>query len=345
MSLPRSLPASTAYPLRGGPVLRWGVLAPGVIAGDWVETVHANTDQRVVAVASRTRSRAEAFAATHGIERVHEHYEALVGDPGVDVVYIAAPHTEHHRLALLAISAGKHVLIEKPIAVTEREAAEIADAARAAGVFAMEAMWSRFLPQTTVIATLLRDGVLGAPRLVTADFGGRFDFDPHGRAFNPALSGGSMLDLGVYSLWFTTFVLGEPAGVTARGSLAVTGVDEQATVLLDYGNALGVASSSMVVDTAVTAVVNGQDARLEVDGPFCAPGGFRLVAGDEQLRYDDPNAFTWRAGLCYQATAVAAHVAAGLTEAPEHPLCASLRVLRIIDEARRQLGYRFAGEA
>jgi predicted dehydrogenase len=97
---------------REAPVLRWGVLAPGEIAGDFVSALSTHTDQRVVAVGSRSAERAAAFAARHGVERSHGSYEALVADPGVDVVYVAAPHTEHVRLALTAIGAGKHVLVE-----------------------------------------------------------------------------------------------------------------------------------------------------------------------------------------------------------------------------------------
>src|SRR6187431_2105922 len=117
-----NLPSPTHTPLRGGAVLRWGVLAPGGIAGDWVRTVHEHTAQRVVAVASRSLDRAQAFAQVHGIERAYGSYDELAGDPDVDVVYIAAPHSEHRALALLAIAAGKHVLIEKPIGVNAREA-------------------------------------------------------------------------------------------------------------------------------------------------------------------------------------------------------------------------------
>ena len=123
MSLPRALPEPTHVPLRGGPVLSWGVLAPGEIANDWTKTLHANTDQRVIAVASRSAERAQQFAATHGVPRSYDSYDALVADPDVDVVYVAAPHTEHRRLALLAIAAGKHVLVEKPIGVSAARSA------------------------------------------------------------------------------------------------------------------------------------------------------------------------------------------------------------------------------
>ena len=129
-----TLPEPKVTPLRGGPVLRWGVLAPGGIAGDFVSTVHANTGQRFVAVGSRSADRAAAFAVTHGIPRSGT-YNAVLEDADVDVVYIAAPHSEHRSLALLAIAAGKHVLVEKPIALTAEEATEIGRASCRERVF------------------------------------------------------------------------------------------------------------------------------------------------------------------------------------------------------------------
>ena len=110
------LPNAPATPLRDGPTPQWGVLAPGEIASDFVTTLHAKTGQRVVAVGSRSADRAAAFAVTHGIPRSGS-YQVVVNDPEVDVVYVAAPHSEHKTLALLAIADGQHVLIEKPIAL------------------------------------------------------------------------------------------------------------------------------------------------------------------------------------------------------------------------------------
>ena len=338
-TLPSALPEPTNTPLRGGTALRWGILAPGVIADAWTTTVHANTDQRVVAVASRDAGRAAEFARRHGIRTSYGDYEQLVADPDVDVVYIAPPHTEHKRLALLAIAAGKHVLVEKPLATSEADAREIFDAATAANVFAMEAMWNRFLPQTTIIRRLLDDGVLGDLRLAAAEFGEVFGYDPTSRAFDPALGGGALLDIGIYSLWWTTFVLGAPTSMVVRGSLAPTGVEEQAVVVTQHDPAaVGIATSTMMASIPNTASVTGEDARIEVDRPFWEPGGFRLTAGDEQLSFTDPSPIRGRGGLTYQATAVAAHVANGLREAPEHPHARTLEILRIIDDARRELG-------
>jgi predicted dehydrogenase len=344
-TLPSSLPEPTNTPLRGGPILRWGIVAPGVIADAWTSTVHANTDQRVVAVASRDASRSAAFASRHGIPRSYGAYEQLVADPEVDIVYVSPPHTEHKRLALLAIAAGKHVLIEKPLAISEADAREIFDAARAAKVFAMEALWTRFLPQTTVIRRLLDDGALGELRLATADFGEVFGYDPASRAFDPALGGGALLDIGIYSLWWTTFALGSPTNVSAHGSLAPTGVEEQVTVVTQHAPAaLGVATATMMASTPNLAAVAGEDARIELERPWWEPGSFRLTASGssgftaEPLRFTDPSTLRYRDGLAYQATAIAAHIAAGLLEAPEHPPARTLELLSIIDEARRQVG-------
>ena len=110
---------------------------------------------QLVAVGSRNKDRAERFATQHGIPTTHVGYEALVDDPQVDAVYVASPHSEHHDHALLAIAAGKHVLVEKSFARNAAEAQEVVDAARAAGVFCMEAMWTRFLPHVVALRSVL----------------------------------------------------------------------------------------------------------------------------------------------------------------------------------------------
>lgn len=335
-----SLPRPNNTPLRGGPVLKWGILAPGLIAADWAQSVTTNTDQVVLAAASRSLDRAQAFTAAHGIERAYGSYEQLVDDPDIDIVYIAAPHSEHRALALLAIAAGKHVLVEKPIALNTTEAREIAAAARAAGVFAMEAMWSRFLPQTAIIAQLLADGALGDVLTVTADFGARFSFDPLHRAFNPALGGGALLDIGVYPAWFAHFVLGAPRRVTATGTLASTGVDDQVALILDYASGAQAAiTTSMRVATPLAATASGTLARIELPSQFMGPSGLRLVVdGGETIEWKDATGFQWRDGLCYQTTAVAQHIADGLTESPLHTLDDSIAVLDVLGAARAQVG-------
>lgn len=337
--LPAALPDPNPSPLRGGATLRWGVMAPGGIAGAWARTVLGNTDQPIAAVGSRSLERARAFADEHGIAAAYGDYEQVAAAVDVDAVYIATPHSEHHRLALAAIAAGKHVLIEKPMAVDGIQAREIAAAARAAGVFAMEAMWSRYLPQTTIVAQLLADGVLGDIRTVAADFSIVADTDPLGRMYNPKLAGGALLDLGVYPTWFTHFVLGAPESVTAHGTLASTGVDAQAALILGYsGDRAATVTTSMIVASESVAAINGTRARIVYESPYLFPGTFRLVAGDETLRWSDPGGLTGGDGLAYQVAAMAQYVADGLTDSPLHSLDDAIEVIDVLEAARRQLG-------
>ncbi|MFI8631453.1 Gfo/Idh/MocA family protein [Microbacterium sp. NPDC077663] len=320
------------------PALRWGVIGTG-IADRFVHAIDAHTGQRAVAVTARDAERTRAFAATHGIERVHASVADLVADPHVDVVYVATPHPLHREQALTAIAAGKHVLIEKPIALTAAEATEILRAGRAAGVLVAEAMWTRYLPQADVIRQVLDAGLLGEIDLVRADFGSLVPFDPTSRMFDPALGGGAMLDLGVYIVAFASSIIGPPRTIRAVGTLAATGVDDSATVALktDAGAQAALTTTFGAV-TPVEASVFGSRGRLDVLAPFYGPTGLRL-------RVDDADAEVWRDealptvhdGLGYQATAFASYVEQGLVESPLHPHDEVVSVLTTIDEVRRQI--------
>ena len=304
--------------------------------------MHAHTDQRAVAVAGRSPERAKAFAEAHGIGRWHESHEALVADPKIDIVYVASPHSEHKRLALLAIAAGKHVLVEKPVALTAAEAREIRDAAKRAGVFAMEAMWTRYLPQTDVMMQLKRDGVLGELQLVLADFGTRGSPDPEGRVYNPALGGGALLDLGIYPVWFSHLWLGKPTTITAIGNLTATGVDARTAIVLGYeSGAQALLSTNLMAFSPARASVSGSAGRIEVNPWFAVPAGFELVApgkGDVRTQFVNDTGIEFRDGLAWEAAAVAQHIADGLTDSPLHPFDFAIEVMETMDEIRRQVG-------
>jgi predicted dehydrogenase len=342
MALPTTLPEPVLPRLTGGPRLRWGVLAPGFIAGVFASTLHRNTDQRIAAVASRDGARAAAFAAEHGIPRSYADYRALVEDPAVDIVYIAAPHTQHLALATLALEAGKHVLVEKPLAASAAEARELAETARRVGRFAMEAMHTRFHPRTSVVERLLADGALGELRLVQAELGlGGVPVDPRSRLYDPALGGGAALDLGVYPLWFHDFVLGAPLRVEVSGTLAATGVEDQwnATLHHDDGS-MGEVAATMRTWTPSHAAIGGTQGRIHLDSRHPQPGGFTLydAANRPTLRYDDASGIVGTDGLCRQAAWAAQHVSDGLLESPLHPLATSIRVLEAVDTVRAGLG-------
>ena len=340
-TLPTVLPAPRLPRLRGGASLRWGILAPGFIAGKFATALHRHTDQRVHAVGSRSLERGEVFARGNGVDRAYGSYLQLVEDPAIDAVYIASPHTQHAELAKLAIAAGKHVLIEKPLAVTAAQAREVAADAATAGVFAMEAMHTRFHPRTSVIEQLLADGVLGDIRTVHADLGYGFPVAHESRLYDPELAGGAILDLGVYSIWFVTFVLGRPREVVANGSLTETGVDRHSvTVMTGDDGRQGVVTTNMLAFTPSQASINGTAGRIHLDTRHPLPGPLSLYGPDNSLhlRFVDDSGIKAQDGLCRQAAWMAQHVADGLTDSPLHPLSMSIDVLTAIDAVRSQLG-------
>lgn len=330
MSFPASLPPPRTPDPLAAPSLRWGVIGTGWIADRFTLSLRRHSSQRVVAVGSRTRASAQTFADRHGIGTAHASYEALVTDPEVDVIYIATPHNRHLPHALLSLAAGKHTLIEKPLGATAAEARRISEAAGAAGVFCMEAMWTSFLPKYDVLRQLFADLALGDPASVIADIGEWFPSDS--RVLRPELLGGPLLDLGTYLATFSLGVLGPVEQVTATGQWIPSGVLGQVGALLvhEAGNQ-SVLHTTVRGNTPTRAVVVGSEGTLEIDGPFYQPGGFTLTSADgaRSLRYDEePIAHE---ALHVQAAEVARRIAAGETGSPLRTFADSVATLDVLD--------------
>lgn len=328
------------------PPLRWGVLGTGWIAERFTGALHRDTQQRVVAVGSRSTASAKEFADKVGVERAHGSYEDMVADREVDIVYVATPHNFHRAHALLALDAGKHVLVEKPIALNATDAREVADRAGATGLFCAEALWTFFLPRYDVIRQLLEDEVLGEVRTVIIDNGEWLP--PTHRIFRHDLAGGPLLDLGTYNFAVASWVLGAPEQVIAIGQDVPGGeVNGQVSAVMQHeGGRQSVISTTIMGGSPVRAVLIGTKATLEIEGRFYTPGGLALTPAGEfspQLRWTEP-AIEHR-GLYVTAVEAARCVAAGQTTTPFRPPADSVATLRIIDDVRRQLAITFPGES
>jgi predicted dehydrogenase len=310
--------------------LRWGIVGTGGIAAAFAADLALGEHGEVVAVGSRTAAGADAFADRFAIPRRHAGYDALVADPGVDAVYVATPHPLHRDNALSAIAAGKHVLVEKPFAMNAAQAREIAAAARAAGVFAMEAMWTRFLPHMVEIRRLLAAGALGELVAVEADHGQWFDRDAAHRLFARELGGGALLDLGVYVVSLASMVLGTPDRVVALVDPAFTGVDATASMLLGHpGGAQAILTCTSSADGPTRAAIVGTDARIEIDRRWYAPTGFTLIPREgAPTRWEQPHEGN---GLRHEAEEVARCVASGRTESDVMPLDETIVIAETMD--------------
>jgi predicted dehydrogenase len=319
------------------PSLAWGIVGTG-IARSFVRAVAETTRQRVVAVTARDEAKTTAFAQEFGIATVHPSVDALVADPQIDVVYIATPHPLHREQALAAIAAGKHVLIEKPIAMSASEAREITSAGVAAGVLVMEAMWTRYLPQADLIRRVLAEGIIGDVHLVTADFGFIASYDPANRLWAPELGGGALLDAGVYPISFASSILGTPSRVETAGDLGPGGVDTRADLLLVARGGRALVSTSITSQLPSVAAVSGSEGGIKIGAPFFGPSPVTVTRGaawdGEKAIFADEQLAQSGGGIGLQATALASFVAEGRLESPVHPHSEIVDVMHTIDLAR-----------
>jgi predicted dehydrogenase len=331
-------PGSSAY---DGRAIRWGVIGAGGIATSFCDDLQLLPDHEVVAVGARSAGTSDAFASRFGIPRVHASYADLAADPLVDAVYVATPHPMHHDAAMLAIEAGKAVLVEKPFTMDAAEARSLVEAARSRGTFLMEAMWTRFLPHMVAVREVLASGRLGDLVLVTAEHGQWFAEDAEFRLFAPGLGGGALLDLGIYPVSFASMVLGTPSRITAVSDPAFTGVDAQTSVILrDDAGRHAVLTTTLAAATPNGAAISGTAARLEIEPTFYRPTSFRIVDRDGTVeRVEVPHEGN---GLRHQAAEVGRCLRAGLTESPILTLDETVSIMETMDEIRRQIGLDYS---
>ncbi len=328
----------------GSQPLGWGFVATGGIARTVGADLRLLGADRLVAASSRDARRAQLFADEFGDGSAtgYGSVEELVADPRVDVVYVATPHAQHLGPARAALEAGKAVLCEKAMTLTPADTAALVAVAREQGVFLMEAVWMRFNPLVTRLRTLVADGAIGDVRLVSAAFGFVSQYDAASRMWDPALGGGSLLDLGIYPVNFVQMLLGSPESVEASGALSPDGVDAEASLLLRYpGGTSALVASSLLAPLSVTASVAGTAGRVDVDEQFHTPTSMTL-----RREGADPETFRVELegnGYVPQLRHVEECVRAGATESAVMPLDDSVTVASILQQALDALGVSYPG--
>ncbi len=316
-------------------MIRWGILGAARVARRRViPAIQASTNGQVHAIASRDATRAQAFADAFAIPVVHQDYAALLADPAIDAVYLPLPNSAHHAWTLAAAAAGKHILCEKPLAMTTLEAEAMVGAAQKAGVVLAEAFAYRFHPRIASLLQRLHAGDIGDPHLL------RFCFTFGGLAsdnirLDPALGGGALLDVGCYGVNVSRLIAaGEPEVVTALAHYGTTsGVDETFVGVLRFaGGMLASLEVSLVSHFGVSLEVLGSTGRLVV------PDGLRaeqvtelhLYRGDtrEVLRFEPADPYR----LMVEAFADAVRRKRPLRSEPADAI-ANMRVLDVLRAA------------
>lgn len=318
-------------------IIRWGIAGPGRIAELEAGDFGLVPDAELAAVGSRSIDRARAFAERHRIPRAYGSYRELIADPELDAIYITTPHPQHLAIARAAIRAGKAVLVEKTFTATVAGAEELRDLARAERVFAMEAMWTRFLPAYRTIRQVIADGRIGEVRHVQADLGVDRPFDPTDRAYDPAQGGGAMLDLGVYLVSLAQHVLGAPDRVTAAGTRAPSGVDAEFGLLLGYDDGRSATlQGSITYASPGSARIVGTDGWIDIPPRFHHPKS--IMIGRPGADTETIDCTPLGAGYPHQFIEVGKRIRAGEIESPIMPLDDTVAVQRVLNQACEQLG-------
>lgn len=324
--------------------IRWGILSTGAIAHTFAEALQDVEDAELVAVGSRTKTSADAFAKKFGIASAHASYEALANDENVDVIYIATPHVFHKDNTLLCLNAGKHVLCEKPLALNRAEVAEMVQVARDKKLFLMEALWTRFLPHMTKLRELIDEGVLGELRMLQASFGFRMgEVDRDSRLFNPDLGGGSLLDVGVYSVMLSQWLFGAPEEILSFATLGQTGVDEEAAFMFRHSEGrISQLSSAIQLEMADSATIMGTKGRIHIPD-WWQPSRLELTNADKETEIlDIPCELN---GYAYEAIEVGRCIREGALESSVAPHQDSLDIHATLDALRQQWHLVYPQEA
>ena len=339
-----TLPAPQVPDPSTAPPLRWGVISPGHIADQFTATAHRATASRVVSVVSRSQQRAEAFAAKHGLERAFSSVADMLAAGGIDAVYVASPHAQHHALTRPVIEAGIPALVEKAFTLNTAQARDLLELAEQKGVFVMEAMWARFLPQYDVLRQVVASGVLGDIVEVTADHGQSFPEDPTHRMHAPELGGGALLDLGVYPLSFAQMVLGDLTDLSVHGTLTSAGVDAYVGLLArgEHGGHARL-GTTLLSRTPTAAVVSGTAGSAQLSGAFFAPGELTVTLLDgRSAGFSHPG--DRGDGMAFEIAESARRIAAGELQSPVMSWAETLSVMGTMDAVRAELGVVYPGE-
>ena len=333
--------------------IRWGIFGAGDIVRGWIKGARQVSGMEIAAIASRTAESTSAAAAELHIPEALS-YEELAAREDIDVIYIAVPHNAHKELALLALEGGRHVLLEKPAAVSAAEFEEIAGMAKKRNRFLMEAVWMRFFPIMESVLVCIDSGEIGEVRMIQSSFG--FRADPgagSGRLFDPGRAGGSLLDIGVYNLHFADMVLRkEPLKITGLASFntdePLKQVDEQAGYIARYSHGeLAVMISAIRTDLSDTARIYGTKGRIEVPF-FWKPEEMRIVTEKGTRTVRKPVKQRVRGildeGYQYEIAHVNDCIRKGLTESPLMSWENSRKILRQCDHLRREWDFIFPFE-
>ncbi len=326
---------------------KWGIIGTGKIANRFASALNnISAEAELYAIGSRSRNKAEDFAARYNAEKAYEGYSRLMADPGIDIVYIGTPGKCHHDDVVMALNAGKHVLCEKTLTSNATEAEDLISLAREKNLFLMEAMWTRFFPLHVRIRELTENGAIGDVRGLVANFSATApgSSSDKNRFWDVDMGASALLDIGAYGVSFASSLFGKPEEISGTAYMGSAGFDYQNSCSIRYsGGRIATIMSSQVSYDVKECVVFGTGGKIEIEDPWYKPVAMTVTqAGKEAQRLEFPlNRFN---GYEYEIREVMSRIEKGEKESPVMPLDETLQVIRTMDELRAQWGFKFPYE-
>ena len=324
-------------------IYNWGIIGLGKIANKFAQDISSLPNAKVYAVASRSLEKAQQFAQQYEANYAYGSYEELMQCPNLDVVYIATPHVFHKEHSLLCLGHNIPVLCEKPFALNRSEVDEMIQMARQTDTFLMEALWTRFLPTTKKILSIIESGQLGKIYAIKADFGFKAAFDPDGRLYNPHLAGGSLLDIGIYPVFLALLLLGPPDDLKAFAKFSTTGVDEECQIIFNYqtGQTANLHSTIRSL-TKTEAFIYGEKGSIHIHTRWHEPSSFTLIINDQRPKHFQFN-YTGN-GYYFEAEEVMQCLEDQQKESQLLPLDFSVQLIQLLDRIRKEISLSYPNE-
>ena len=325
--------------------MKVGIIGAGGIAKTMAETINGMEGVENYAVASRDLTKAKDFADKLGVQKAYGSYEEMLEDNEVDLVYIAVPHSHHHKWTIASLEAGKNVLCEKAFAANEKQAREMIDVAKSKKLLLAEAIWTRYMPSRQIINDIIKKGTIGEITTVSANLGYKIDMNE--RMVKPELAGGALLDLTVYPLNFASMVLGDDIrSIQASAVMHETGVDGQDNVMIEYSDGkMASLFTTMYALTDRRGLICGREGFITVEN-INNPQRITVYAPDRN-KYsiiEDIEVPKQITGYEYEVMACKRAIEKGEIQCEEMPHDETIEIMRQMDEIRQQFGIVFPFE-
>lgn len=315
--------------------INWGIIGLGHIAHKFAEDLQLSNTAKLYAVASRSTEKANDFAKLFHADYSYDSYTALAENPEVDAVYIATPHVFHFENTMLCLKNNKAVLCEKPLGMNAFEVKKMIEEAKSRKLFLMEGLWTRFIPATEKLLTLLNQNVIGKPFYVKADFGFIAEKNMNNRLFNKTLGGGSLLDVGIYPILLSLLTLGKPHSLKAIAKISNTGVDELCNILFKYKDgAIANLESSLIAHSPIEGIIYGTQGKIKLHSRFHHSKKITIWKKDKKNTFKINYLGN---GYIHEIKEVNQCLLEQKTQSPKLPLNLSLKLIKIIDKVREQI--------